>query len=219
MNTDDRDTILASLLTNPSSWQHPVGFAPRTSDAATDANLRNRYMALLALHARHRSAAKAEDLHLVMYLLDQEVLYHRQADHYRSSISLACYLLARYRQPSHLWAIWAARETNFDALKCVDSHYMWYATSGVGNAKVYVERCVMSDVVEGVAKEGGRVRWWRELVEDAEDEAKAFEDLKRQIIERIKSDMECGITDEKVEKFVLDSWRSETKRWEESLLP
>ncbi|EIM87282.1 uncharacterized protein STEHIDRAFT_156266 [Stereum hirsutum FP-91666 SS1] len=219
MNTDDRDTILAILLTDSSSWQQLVAFAPRTSDAATDANLRNRYMALLALHVRHQSADKAEDLRLVMYLLDQEVLYHRQADHYRSSISLACYLLARYRQPSHLWAIWAAREANFDALKSVDSHYMWYATSGVENAKMYLERCGMGDVGEGAAEDGGRVRWWRELVEDAGDEAKAFEELKRQVVERIKMDVTCGITDETVEKFVDDSWRSETKRWEESLLP
>lgn len=93
MNADDRDAILAILLTNSSSWQQLIAFAPSASDAATDANL--RYMALLALHARHQSAAKAEDLYLVMYLLDQEVLYHRQANHYRSSISLACHLLAR----------------------------------------------------------------------------------------------------------------------------
>lgn len=137
-----------------------------------------------------------------MYLLDQEILYHRQADHHRSSISLACYLLSRYRQPSHPWAIWAARKTNYDAWKCVDAHYMWYTASGIEEAKKYVKSCEMEDVVEGAFEDGGRMRWWRELVEEVGDEMKVFDDQRRQVVERLESDMECGVTDdEKVEKF------------------
>lgn len=207
--------ILTTLHTDPTSWLRLVSFSPMSeTDPSSDANLRNRYLTLLALHAQPKAA---EDMELVTYLLDEEIRYHQKADHYRSSLSLACYLLACYKQPRHLWVIWAARESNYDASKSVDSHYLYYSAGSMAQAQDYVEGCSVSDIP---TSSRGLSGWWNQLIEEAgANEENAFAKLKLDVLKRIEHDRKYGVTDEKVAQFVESSWQSETGQWGESLLP
>lgn len=209
--------ILATLRNDPTSWQRLISFRPSPDAGAdSDTNLDNRHHALLLLHAAHHPAPQTEDIPLIAYIVDQEILYHQRAYHYRSDLSLACYLLARYRQPAYIWAVWAARESDFDASKCVDPHYMWYMASGIEKAKEYVLRSEVTDVLKDAVEDGGRREWWKYIVaENADgDEKEAFEQLKILVIERAEHDLRCGITDETVEAFVDGPLRSNISWWD-----
>ncbi|GLB44746.1 hypothetical protein LshimejAT787_1800830 [Lyophyllum shimeji] len=212
--------ILATLRANPSSWSNLIAFRPTVADSPfTDSNKDNRDAALLSLHASHQTTPENSDLPLIHYMLDQEIRYHLAADHYSSSISLACYLLSRCRSldSGAFWAMWAGRYSNFDASKCLDVHYLYYAAGGLEKAQTYVSGCTVDAVLEGAGE--GRRTWWRAFKEDYEgDEGTAFQQLKNEVSQRIEHDRMCGVSDEKVIAFVEQSWRSETARWEESLL-
>ncbi|KAI0063495.1 hypothetical protein BV25DRAFT_1906949 [Artomyces pyxidatus] len=220
MATDSE--LLTALRTDPASWPLLVRFTPTDpANPDSDANQRARYVALLALHTAHQPAPLPADEALVLYLIDQEILFHRAGDQYRSALSLAAYLLARFRIPRHLWAIWAAREANFDASKSVDPHLMYYAAGSMEGAEEYVEGCQAGDILAGAADGGGRQHWYASLVEEdyAGDEGAALKAVKKDVLDRIKQDRTYGVTDDKVVAFVDSSWRSNTQRWGESLLP
>jgi hypothetical protein len=220
--TDSNASILRGLRADPASWSQLVAFAPADrTNAGTDVNLNNRHRALLALHAYHQPITRGtEDQALVAYLLDEEIRYHQDADQYLSSISLASYLLARYRHPAFLFAIHAARECNYDTSKQVDSHFMYYAAGGMENAKSFLEQCGVGDVLELAAEGSGRRRWWNYVMEEqgGRDEDVALRHVKREIMDRIAHDQSSGISDEVVEAFVSTSWRCQTARWQESLM-
>lgn len=208
--------LLAILRNDSTSWQQLVTFRPSSRHAYSDVNIDNRHQALLLLHAAHHPTPQTEDLPLLTYLLDQEILYHQHGDDYRSDLSLVCYLLARFHQPAYIWAVWTARETNFDASKCVDSHYMWYMASGIEHAKEYILRSEVTDVLRDAVDDGGRWKWWKQVVAENADgnEVEAFEQLKVLVIERAENDLRCGITDEKVEAFVDGPVRSNISWWD-----
>jgi hypothetical protein len=106
-------SILQTLRTDLSSWDRLVGFTPITRlRDDPDANYRTRTKALLALHRHHHLVHIAtDDKALVAYLHDQEILFHQKVDHYRSSMPLASYLLARYRNLIHVWALWVGKSS------------------------------------------------------------------------------------------------------------
>ena len=213
--TNEAIALLSQLYAHKSSWACLTAFKPISVDADTDTNIRQRHLALLAVHA---SPPGDDHSTLVDYLLDQETLYHQKADHYRSALSLAAYLTAtRVRTPQSLWGIWVARETNYDASKCVDPHYMYYAAGSLDNAESYVRGC--TDVAEVVGNGAGRMVWWTGVLEDhGSNEAKALEALKEDVCARIEHDRKYGVTDETVRAFVEASWRRETREWSQSLL-
>lgn len=208
--------ILSTLRRDPLLWQQLISFQPSSRRAYSDVNIENRHQALLLLHTAHHPTPQTDDIPLLMYLLDQEILYHRRGSDYRSDLSLVCYLLARFRQPAYIWAVWTARETNFDASKCLDSHYMWYMASGIENAKEYVLRSEVTDVLKNAVEDGGRWKWWKQVIDENADgnEVEAFEQLKILVIERAENDLRCGITDEKVEAFVVGPVRSNISWWD-----
>ncbi|KAI0064399.1 hypothetical protein BV25DRAFT_1823393 [Artomyces pyxidatus] len=211
-------TLLATLRAAPASWARELGFAPGVAgQPASDIHIQERYTALLALHAAPPDPA---DEALVAFLLDEETRYHQAADHYRSALSLAALLAARYRTPAHLWAIWAARESSHDASVCVDSHLMYYAAGGMEAAAAYVKQCTKADILGGAKEGSARISWWRWFVEEhADDEDAAAEAVKKQVLDRIVHDEKYGVTEEKVVGFVESSWRTDTERWGQSLLP
>ncbi|KAI0052109.1 hypothetical protein FA95DRAFT_56213 [Auriscalpium vulgare] len=220
--TSINDSLLISLRADPSSWADRVSYAPTDpSDPESDPHLTPRHVVLLSLHAHHHPTPVATDENLLLYLIDEETLYHQRADHYRSALSLAAYLLARLRRPEHLWAVWAARETNYDALKSVDSHYMYYAAGSIQGAREYVERSEAADIVGAAEKGRGREGWWKAVVEEdyEGDTNEAVKGIRKMVLERVAHDEKHGVTDEKVIAFVDDSWRSQTDRWAESLVP
>ena len=215
--TAEATTLLSQLYSDKHSWASLTGFTP-FSVGFDDSNRRRRYLALLALHASHAPHSD-EQASLIAYLLDEETRYHQHVDHYCTSISLAAYLSAtRVHKPSCLWGIWVTRQTNFDASKCVDVHYMYYAAGSLDGAKSYVQNC--TDIREVVGEGEGRMGWWLWMLEDhGGDEAKALEALKKDVCARIEHDRKCGMTDGAVQEFVEGSWRRDTQSWSESLLP
>lgn len=114
------NSILTLLRTDPgpTSWASLISFSPASeAEASTDANLHNRHRALLELHSDHQPEPKGtEDLELTLYLLDEEIRYHQKADHYRSSLSLASYLIARY-QTSYIFMGYL--DCQRDELRCL----------------------------------------------------------------------------------------------------
>jgi len=212
--------ILTTLRADPSSWSRLIAFRPTVSDSAfTDSNMHNRYTTLLSLHASHQTTLEGSDLPLIHYLLDQEIRYNLSPDSSCYSLSLACYLLSRFRDldSGGFWAIWAGRYTSFDASICVDVHYLYYIAGGMEQAAMYIRGCTVEALLEGAGE--GRRAWWRAFKRDYNgDEGKAFEELKTDVLERIKHDGKYGITEEKVIDFVERSWRSDTAQWAASLL-
>lgn len=114
--------------------------------------------------------------------------------------------------------MWAGRYSNFDASKCLDMHYLYYTAGGMEGTRMYVNGCTVNDVLKGAGE--GRRAWWRAFKEDhIEGEEKALDELKTEVLERIERDRKYGVSDGKVTAFVEQTWRSETVRWKESLLP
>ncbi|KAH8835019.1 hypothetical protein DL96DRAFT_1572567 [Flagelloscypha sp. PMI_526] len=224
-NGNSSQTLLTALRESPkSTWSSQVSFNPTNeSDPATDGNLTTRHRVLVALHSESQTRGQSvEDHPLLLYLLDEETRYHTKANHCLSSLSLASYLLSLYRRPHDIWAIWIARHSNFDASKCVDMHYIYYAGGGIEQTRRYVaEDAKFTDVVEGMASDdepaSERISWWEWMVNQSGDDEDAWVELKAHVLERIEMDKKYGMTDEKVSKFVEESWRKDTSRWEEVL--
>jgi len=205
---DSPNAILATLRDDPSSWSRLAAYRPTIADSPfTDSNKHNRYTALLAIHTSHHKALDARNLPLIHYLLDQEIRYHLDADYYCSSLSLACYLLSRFRNldSGAFWAIWAGRYSNFDASKSLDVHYLYHTAGGMEKAQTYVNGCTVNAVLDGAGE--GRRAWWRAFKEDhGGDEGRAFDELKTEVLERIEHDRKYGVTDEKVTAFIEQAW-------------
>jgi hypothetical protein len=90
-STTSASALLAQLRADPPSWSK---YLAHTTSEEGERHL-TRCLALLALHAEPASAIT--DLPLARYLLEQETRYADETDAYRSSLSLACLLVARTR--------------------------------------------------------------------------------------------------------------------------
>ncbi|KAF8880517.1 hypothetical protein BD779DRAFT_1078939 [Infundibulicybe gibba] len=221
---DTHADILSIMLKTSASWAQLTSYDPAVAGKPeSDTHLDQRAHALLQLHAHQQTTpleADGDELRLALYLLDQEIRYHQQADHYRASISLAAYIVACFCRPRDIWPIWAARECNYDTSKLVDSHYLYHTAGGLEKAREYVSQLTDSREVTGdVIGAGGVKVWWEGVLEDNDgDGGVALQRLKKDVLERIAHDERCGVSDEVVEKFVLRSWRVENERWAESLI-
>ncbi|GBE85632.1 hypothetical protein SCP_0801510 [Sparassis crispa] len=218
--------LLGRLRSDPSSWEELVSFSPiDSSDAESDSNLSNRMQAMLALHADHfhcpdpELGPPREDEALVAYLLSQEIRLHQHFDGMRPALNLACFLMARYRKPAYVWAVWAAKNSGpYDVFVCVDILYLYYTAGGVNAARKYVEACTLEDVLEGAQQGGAWEGWWSHTVDaHGGDVAEAFRVEQTSLLQRIDRDRRT-LSDEHVVRFISSPLRTDTKKWAALLL-
>ena len=219
---NDEGVLLALRShSSPTAWAPIASYAPAHD---VDAHQRNRALALLSIHQSSHTPIPTpplpHDEALVAYLLDQETLAHQASEGSRTSLSLAAFLIARFRKPGYLWAIWIARNSNGDTTYSVDTHFAWYAAGGIEGAKRYIQASTIQDVVGEAVEGNARLVWWKWNVEEAAgDEEAALAKVKREVYERVLLNEEHALTDAKINHFVEESWRTDTIRWAESVLP
>lgn len=88
---------------------------------------------------------------------------------------------------------------------------IYYSAGGIEKAKEYVVSCGLGDV-RGVGE--GQGKWWESVLEDSElVEEETLEVEKKDTLQRISLNQRMRITEELVEKFVNETWRTETANW------
>jgi len=129
--------LLTALRQDEGRWSElACAEVPGPDGYPVDAHERRRYGVLLVLQYHRR----AEDPPLLRYLLEQEVLAHRNAPFqgFAPSLESAAFLVASLRSPEDLWLLAQAKLANFDTYCGLDTLYLF--TAGVKETLSEIDR-------------------------------------------------------------------------------
>jgi hypothetical protein len=110
-----------------------LAFAASPEDSSIDANAEARADTLGQLFA----ACDDADADFLVFLLAQETLMHQRGASLTESMCLAALLVAERARPDDVFALWNAKNANFDTMFGLDSELLFGA--GVDETVTFVE--------------------------------------------------------------------------------